>query len=82
MSESWERSQESTFEESYSDSVSYTKTCKKGCFCTMIVTVPRTFGTVPYTISGESEECREEGTLVVNYSYQGHAEIFDECIDQ
>ena len=48
----------------------------------MIVTVPRTFGTVPYTISGESEECREEGTLVVNYSYQGHAEIFDECIDQ
>jgi len=79
----WTRGNSKEYSEENGRRMSFTANCKAGCKCTLDVVVKTAKGVIPYTMWSQSvdkkHQCIEQGDLTVDYSFDGHATVNDEC---
>jgi len=79
----WSRSSSREYSESTGRKMSFNANCKKGCVCTLDVSVKHGKGKVPYIMYSQSvdkkHKCEEQGELTVDSYFSGKANANDDC---
>jgi len=79
----WSRSSSREYSKSTGRQLSFTANCKKGCKCTLDISVKYGKGKVPYTMRSQSvdkkHQCVDKGVLKVASYFNGEAKANDVC---